>query len=122
METLVQMAKRLGLRPNPSMTGNDYKKIKDLMIQELKKIGKTSSDTLDGIMYDFHKKKTNSDVHTFQHNKFKKGQKELIKTILRKRKKDKNKIINTLIPLNMELVKYNNNYDINNYKNKIDGR
>ena len=73
-------------------------------------------------MYDFHKKKTNSDGHTFQHNKFIKGQKELIKTILRKRKKDKNNIINTLIPLNMELVKYNNNYDINNYKNKIDGR
>ena len=54
METLVQMAKRLGIKPNSHMTDDDYKKIQDLMIQELKKIGKTSSDTLDGIMYDFH--------------------------------------------------------------------
>ena len=73
-------------------------------------------------MYDFHKKRTNSDGHTFQHSRFIKGQKELIKTILRKRKKDKNKIINSLIPLNMELIKYNDNYNINNYKNKIDNK
>ena len=73
-------------------------------------------------MYDFHKKKTNSDGHTFQHNKFIKGQKDLMKTILRKRK---NKNITSLIPFNTELIKYNdNNYlfnDLNNnYNNKID--
>ena len=73
-------------------------------------------------MYDFHKKKINSDGHAFQHNKFIKGQKVLLKTILRKRK---NKNINSLIPFNNELIKYNNkNYLINelnnNYDNKID--
>ena len=71
-------------------------------------------------MYDFHKKKTNSEEHAFQHSRFIKGQKDLIKTILRKRKKDKNKNITSLIPL----VNYNDNYLLNdlnnNYKNKLD--
>ena len=76
-------------------------------------------------MYDFHKKKSNSEGHhIFQHNNFIKGQKELIKTILRKRKKDKNKNITSLIPFNTELVKYNQNYLLNdlhnNYNNKIE--
>ena len=72
-------------------------------------------------MYDFHKKKTNSDGHTFQHSKFIKGQKELIKTIFRKRKKYKNQIITSLIPLNTELINYNDNYNFkNNYKNTIE--
>ena len=69
-------------------------------------------------MYDFHKKKTNSDVQSFQHNKFIKGQKELINTIKRKRRKEN---ITSLIPLNTGLVKYNDNYlfDLNNhYLNK----
>ena len=69
-------------------------------------------------MYDFHKKKTNSDKHTFQHSKFIKGQKELIKTILRKKKKEKN--ITSLVPLNTELVKYNDIYNLNNINNKIE--
>ena len=65
-------------------------------------------------MYDFHKKKTNSDVQSFQHNKFIKGQKELINTIKRKRRKEN---ITSLIPLNTGLVKYNDNYlyDLNNH-------
>jgi len=71
-------------------------------------------------MYDFHKKKTNSEEHAFQHSRFIKEQKDLIKTILRKRKKDKNKNITSLIPL----VNYNDNYLLNdlnnNYKNKLD--
>ena len=71
-------------------------------------------------MYDFHKKKTNSEAHTFQHNKFIKGQEELIKTINRKRKKDKNKGITSLVPLNTELVKFNDIYNLNNINNKID--
>ena len=72
-------------------------------------------------MYDFHKKKANSDAHIFQHNKFIKGKKELIQEIFRKRKKDKNQIITSLIPLNKELIKYNDNYDLNNnYRNKIE--
>ena len=71
-------------------------------------------------MYDFHKKKTNSEAHTFQHNKFIKGQEELIKTINRKRKKDKNKCITSLVPLNTELVKFNDIYNLNNINNKID--
>ena len=69
-------------------------------------------------MYDFHKKKTNSDTQSFQHNKFIKGQKELINTIKRKRRKEN---ITSLIPLNTGLVKYNDNYlyDLNNhYLNK----
>ena len=71
-------------------------------------------------MYDFHKKKTNSEAHTFQHSKFIKGEKELIKTINRKRKKDKNKGITSLVPLNTELVKFNDIYNLNNINNKID--
>ena len=71
-------------------------------------------------MYDFHKKKTNTEAHTFQHNKFIKGQEELIKTINRKRKKDKNKGITSLVPLNTELVKFNDIYNLNNINNKID--
>ena len=65
-------------------------------------------------MYDFHKKKTNNNGHTFQQDKFIKGKKELIKTIKRKRKKkDKNDNITSLIPLNSKFVKYNNNGNIN---------
>ncbi len=64
-------------------------------------------------MYDFHKKKTNENGHTFQHEKFIKGEKDLIKTIIRKRKKGKNNNITSLIPLNTELVKYNTNNYIN---------
>ena len=71
-------------------------------------------------MYDFHKKKTNSEAHTFQHNKFIKSQKDLLKTINRKRKKDKNKNITSLVPLNTELVKFNDIYNLNNINNKID--
>ena len=65
-------------------------------------------------MYDFHKKKTNKDGHAFQHSRFLKGQKELIKTILRKKKRDKNKNITSLVPLNADLFKYNK---INNKQN-----
>ena len=64
-------------------------------------------------MYDFHKKKTNENGHTFQHEKFIKGEKDLIKTIIRKRKKGKNNNITSLIPLNTELVKYNTNNYLN---------
>ena len=71
-------------------------------------------------MYDFHKKKTNSEVHSFQHSKFIKGEEELIKTINRKRKKDKNKGITSLVPLNTELVKFNDICNLNNINNKID--
>lgn len=39
-------------------------------------------------MYDFHKKRSNQNEHVFQHKKFLKNQKELIKTIKRKNKKD----------------------------------
>lgn len=39
-------------------------------------------------MYDFHKKRRNQNKHVFQHKLFINGQKELIKTIKRKNKKD----------------------------------
>jgi hypothetical protein len=65
-------------------------------------------------MYDFHKKKTNSEGHAFQHSRFIKGQQELIKTILRKKKKDKTKNITSLVPLNPNIFKYNKMNKIQN--------
>ena len=65
-------------------------------------------------MYDFHKKKSNSDSNSFQHNKFIKGQKELIRTIKRKRKREN---ITSLVPLSTGLVKYNDNYFLNGLSN-----
>lgn len=66
-------------------------------------------------MYDFHKKKTNTNGHSFQQDKFIKGKKELIKTIRRKRKKDKNNNIISLIPLNTNFAKYNNYNNNSNF-------
>lgn len=42
-------------------------------------------------MYDFHKKKSSQNEHIFHHQNFIKNQKELMKSIKRKSKKDKNK-------------------------------
>jgi hypothetical protein len=64
-------------------------------------------------MYDFHKKKTNTNGHSFQQDKFIKGKKDLIKTIKRKRKKDKNNNIISLVPLNTKFAKYNYNNNSN---------
>ena len=52
METLIDIAKRLGIKPNPQMTADEYCKIKSLMSHEL--TGKNDKD-LDTIIYDFHK-------------------------------------------------------------------
>ena len=66
-------------------------------------------------MYDFHKKKTNTNGHSFQQDKFIKGKKELIKTIRRKKRKDKNHNIISLIPLNTKFAKYNYYNDNSNF-------
>lgn len=55
METLAQIAKRLGIKPNPAMTDEAYLKIKDQMLQEINKMGKFKAYDLADAMYDFHK-------------------------------------------------------------------
>jgi hypothetical protein len=55
VETLVQIAKRLGIKPNPAITDEAYLKIKEQMLQEINKMGKFKADDLTIAMYDFHK-------------------------------------------------------------------
>lgn len=62
-------------------------------------------------MYDFHKKKSNQNEHIFYHQNFIKGKKNLIKTIKRKSKKDKD---NIHIPNNFLFKKQTNLVPLSN--------
>ena len=57
METLVEMAKRMGIKPNPRITDEEYLKIKEQMLQELKKIGRplTVNSDLKSSIYNIRK-------------------------------------------------------------------
>lgn len=64
METLVEIAKRLGIKPNPMITETEYLRIKSLMSYEL--TGKEDQDIeLDTKMYDFHKQTPNGTAQKF---------------------------------------------------------
>lgn len=57
METLVEMAKRLGIKPNPNITDEEYLKVKEQMLQELRKIGGplTVNSRLNSSVYNIRK-------------------------------------------------------------------
>ena len=57
METLVEMAKRLGIKPNPRITDEEYLKIKEQMLHELEKIGRplTVNSDLYSSLYNIRK-------------------------------------------------------------------
>ena len=59
-------------------------------------------------MYDFHKRKSNSNEHIFEHKNFIRDKKELLKLIKRKTKKENHNINNNF---------NNNNYNFNNNMN-----
>ena len=59
-------------------------------------------------MYDFHKRKSNSNEHIFEHKNFIRDKKELLKLIKRKTKKENHNINNNFS---------NNNYNFNNNMN-----
>ena len=59
-------------------------------------------------MYDFHKRKSNSNEHIFEHKNFIRGKKELLKLIKRKTKKENNNINN-----NFNNYNFNNNINYN---------
>ena len=57
METLIEIAKRLGIKPNPRITDEEYLKIKEQILQELQKIGRplTVNSSLNSSVYNIRK-------------------------------------------------------------------
>ena len=57
METLIEIAKRLGIKPNPRITDEEYLKIKEQILQELRKIGRplTVNSSLNSSVYNIRK-------------------------------------------------------------------
>ena len=70
METLIQIAKRLGIKPNPAITDEAYLKIKDQMLQEINKMGKVKAYDLADAMYVFHKKTPSGIAQQFNNTSF----------------------------------------------------
>lgn len=86
METLVQIAKRLGIKPNPAITDEAYLKIKDQMLQEINKMGKVKEYDLADAMYVFHKKTPSGIAQQFNNasfnNNFSRFKKEFLSGIV----------------------------------------